>query len=68
MREYKTRRGALLAQLEHSCAEPGVWKIEGLEVLQMHDNRRWYVEEISSKRGWFDTFTDALEAIAERTA
>lgn len=61
---HKTRRGALLAQLEHRCVEPGAWVVEGRDVERRIDGR-WFVGGLSDRLGWFDTFTDALEAIAD---
>lgn len=65
-KEYKTQRGALLDQLEHHCVEPGVWIVEGRDVQRRRDGR-WFVEGISDRLGWVDSFTEALEWIASKT-
>lgn len=67
-REYKTRRGALLAQLEHRRIAPGHWVVEGHEVIQHDDRGLWRVNGKHGENalGVFSTFTEGLEAIAER--
>jgi hypothetical protein len=60
--EYKTRKGALLAQLEHTKIGPGRYRVEGYEVLA--SDRVWNVLEPNGTVQNHDTLTDALEWIA----
>lgn len=59
-REFKTRRGALLAQMEHKRQPDGTYLVEGYTVGA--DDGAWIVFEGNHR---FKTFTDALEWIGE---
>jgi hypothetical protein len=60
--EYKTRKGALLAQLEHTKIGPGQYLVEGLTVFAA--DRVWTILDPQGIGHDHDTLTDALEWIA----
>lgn len=62
--EYKTRKGALLAQLEHTKIGPGQYLVEGLTVFAA--DRVWTILDPQGIGHDHETLTDALEWIAER--
>lgn len=75
-RDHKTRKGALLASLEHQCEKPGRWIVEGHVVWR--GAQYWRVKELGGERVsvrdgsmmvnvWL-TFTEALEVVADRVA
>jgi hypothetical protein len=75
-REYATRKGALLARLEHNRVEPGHWIVEGYRVKRgpkywrawsLTGGVRLAVIENSMNVCVWVTFTEVLEIIAERT-
>jgi hypothetical protein len=63
--EHKTRRGALLAQLEWRRDGPGVYQVEG-RYVERRPGGMWWVEGAAAQGlCWFASFTDALEWIAD---
>lgn len=65
-REYKTRRGELLARLEWSRTGSGQYLIEGYQVTK-RDNGYWFIGRVAQGHAATAmTLTDALEYIAVR--
>lgn len=74
--EHGTRRGELLAALEHHCERPGYWLVEG-HTIYRHP-RYWRVKDAAGNRvtvregsmmvSVWVTFTEALEVVADRVA
>lgn len=62
MNDYSTRRGGLLAQMEHRCEKPGLWFVEGAQVRRI--GTRWVVE-VGETAETFPSFTDAIVHVAE---
>lgn len=58
-RDYKTRRGALLATMEHRRQPDGSWLVEGYSI-EPYGLRGFRIEDEQ-----FDTLTAALEWVAE---
>lgn len=60
--QYKTRKGALLAQLEHEKVSAGRYRVEGYTVLVTRSG--WDIFQAESVVHDVGTLTDALEWIA----
>jgi hypothetical protein len=66
-KRYKTRRGELLAELEHTVLAPGYWYVEGFDVDRAGDG--WHVtgwHANATKSALFyeaSSFEEALEYI-----
>ena len=64
----KSRRGALLATMEHRCIAPGMWLVEGHRVECRGSAQRWWIVDWvgrDDRRPDYLTMTDALEALAD---
>jgi hypothetical protein len=63
--EHGTRRGGLLAHLEHACHGAGHWTVEGHKVRRF--GGFWHVSRKGEPGTYVaDSFTAALEYIANR--
>lgn len=72
--DHRTRKGALLAALEHKCERPGRWLVEGYVIYQ--GPKCWRVKDADGNRvtvregrmmvSVWVTFTEALEVVADR--
>lgn len=63
--DYATRKGALLARMEHRCIEPGLWLVEGYQVRRSPTG--WIIVwEFGVSFEKFVTFEDAIQAVADK--